>query len=345
MTETLTGLVGDYPWDDWLPVAFVVLMGISILVYVILDGFDLGVGILSRDPAVTEAERDVMVGSIGPYWDANETWLVLAVGILLTAFPVAHGIILVHLYIPATLMLIALIARGVAFEFRAKSPVSQKQRWDLVFFTGSLVAALGQGYMLGVYALGLATGWAAFAFGLLTGVCLAAGYALIGACWLIRKTEGVLQIKAIRWARQLVWLAGIGMVAISIATPLASPLIYEKWFSWPEIALLAPVPLITGGVFLTLIWLLYRMPFENDAWSRAPFALVATIFILGFLGMAYSFFPYVVPMEITAWEAAAARGSLLIIFVGAMVMLPIISAYSIYAYRVFTGKATALRYE
>jgi cytochrome d ubiquinol oxidase subunit II len=345
MTELLTGLIGDYPWDDWLPVAFVALMGISILVYVILDGFDLGVGILSRDPSVTEEERDIMVGSIGPYWDANETWLVLAVGILLTAFPIAHGVILVHLYIPATLMLIALIARGVAFEFRAKSPVSQKRHWDLVFFAGSLVASLGQGYMLGVYAMGLGTGWYVFAFGLLTAICLAAGYAFIGACWLIRKTEGLLQRKAIGWAKRLIWFAALGMVAISIATPLASAEIFARWFSWPQIALLAPIPIATIAIFAVLVWLLDNMPFEGDRWSRAPFALTAGIFILGFIGMAYSFFPYVVPMKIDAWEAAAARESLIIIFIGAMVMLPIISAYSIYAYRVFTGKATALRYE
>jgi cytochrome bd ubiquinol oxidase subunit II len=345
MTGTLTGLIGDYPWDDWLPVAFVALMGISILVYVVLDGFDLGVGILSQDPSVTETERDIMVGSIGPYWDANETWLVLAVGILLTAFPIAHGMILVHLYIPATLMLIALIARGVAFEFRAKAPAAQRRTWNLVFFFGSLIASLGQGYMLGVYVLGLGTGWGTVAFGLLTAICLAAGYAFIGACWLIRKTEGVLQLKAIGWARRLIWVAAIGMVGISVATPLWSGEIYARWFSWPMIAILAPIPLITAAVFVALVRLLWEMPFPGDRWSRAPFALTTLIFVLGFVGIAYSFFPYVVPMELTAWEAASDRSSLLIIFVGAIVMLPIISAYSIYAYRVFAGKATALRYE
>jgi cytochrome d ubiquinol oxidase subunit II len=345
MTDILYGVIGDYPWDDWLPVAFVALMGISILVYVVLDGFDLGVGILSQDPKVTDAERDVMVGSIGPYWDANETWLVLAVGILLTAFPIAHGIILVHLYLPATLMLIALIARGVAFEFRAKAPTRQRRTWDLVFFGGSLVASLGQGYMLGVYVMGLGTGWITFFFGLLTGVCLAAGYAFIGACWLIRKAEGTLQLRAIAWARQLIWLAAVGMIAISVASPLANPLIWERWFSWPLIALMAPVPLAAAAIFALLVWLLWQMPYENDRWSRAPFALTSLIFVLGFVGIAYSFFPYVVPMELTAWDAAASRDSLLIIFVGAAVMLPIIGAYSIYAYRVFAGKATALRYE
>ncbi|CAN5736055.1 cytochrome d ubiquinol oxidase subunit II [soil metagenome] len=339
----MTPILGDYPFEDWLPVAFVVLMGISILVYVVLDGFDLGVGILSRD--ATDAERDVMIGSIGPFWDANETWLVLAVGILLTAFPIAHGQILVALYIPATLMLIALILRGVAFEFRAKSHAAQKGRWDLAFFAGSFLAALTQGYMLGVYVLGLAAGWAAFAFGLLTGICLAAGYAFIGACWLILKTEGALQMKAIGWARRLIWIAAIGMAAISLATPFASPWIFEKWFGWPQVALLAPIPVLTGGIFVALVALLAAMPFENDRWAWAPFALGTLVFLLGFLGMAYSFFPYVVPDRLTAWDAAAARESLFIIFVGAIVMLPIIGGYSIFAYWVFRGKATALRYE
>jgi cytochrome d ubiquinol oxidase subunit II len=336
-------MYADYPMHDWLPIAFVVLMGISILVYVVLDGFDLGVGILSA--GVTEDERDVMVGSIGPFWDANETWLVLAIGILLTAFPIAHGLILTTLYVPATLMLVALILRGVAFEFRAKAPVEHKGRWDRTFLAGSLLAALCQGYMLGVYVLGLAEGWAAVAFGLLVGICLAAGYAFIGACWLILKTEGPLQRKAISWARRLIWIAAVGMVAISLATPLASPEVFEKWFTFPEVLWMAPVPIVTAGVFVLLVWLLNAMPFEGDRLAWAPFALASLVFVLGFLGLAYSFFPYVVPGTITVWDAASAPESLFIIFVGAVVMLPIIGGYSIFAYYVFRGKATALRYD
>jgi cytochrome bd ubiquinol oxidase subunit II len=270
---------------------------------------------------------------------------VLAIGILLTAFPIAHGMILVALYIPATLMLIALILRGVAFEFRAKAPVEHKRRWDFAFFAGSLLAALTQGYMLGIYVLGLQFGWAEFAFGLLTGICLAAGYAFIGACWLILKTEGGLQLKAIAWARRLIWIAAVGMVAISVATPLTSAEIFARWFSWPEMLYMAPLPIITVGVFLGLVALLNAMPLEGDRYAWAPFAMASAVFVLGFAGMAYSFFPYVVPATLTAWEAAAARESLLIIFVGAAIMLPIIGGYSIFAYRVFRGKATALRYE
>lgn len=185
--------MADYPFHDWLPVVFVALMGISILVYVVLDGFDLGVGILSI--RATDQERDIMVGSIGPFWDANETWLVMAVGLLLVAFPTAHGTILTALYLPATLMLIGLILRGVAFEFRAKAPVSRKLIWDRTFFAGSLIAAVTQGYMLGIYVLGLDQSPLSILFGLLTGLCLAAAYSFLGALWLLGKTEGYLQIK------------------------------------------------------------------------------------------------------------------------------------------------------
>ncbi|MEO0912682.1 MAG: cytochrome d ubiquinol oxidase subunit II, partial [Pseudomonadota bacterium] len=172
----------DYPFHDWLPMAFAGLMGLSILIYVVLDGFDLGVGILSL--RATEEERDIMIGSIGPFWDANETWLVMAVGLLLVAFPAAHGQILTALYLPTTLMLIGLILRGVAFEFRAKAEdPADKRRWDRLFFTGSLTAALSQGWMLGRYVLGFDAAPAALGFALLSALGVAVAYAFIGACW------------------------------------------------------------------------------------------------------------------------------------------------------------------
>jgi cytochrome bd ubiquinol oxidase subunit II len=242
-------------------------------------------------------------------------------------------------------MLIALILRGVAFEFRAKAPVEHKERWDRRSSRARWWRRCPGLHARGLRAGAGESGWAAVAFGLLVAICLAAGYAFIGACWLILKTEGTLQMKAIGWARRLIWIAAVGMVAISLATPLASPGIYEKWFTWPEIAFMAPLPIATAAIFFGLVTLLAAMPFEGDRWAWAPFALASAVYVLGFLGLAYSFFPYVVPGTLTAWEAAAARESLLIIFVGAAVMLPIIGLYSIFAYRVFRGKATALRYE
>jgi len=187
-------------WNDWLPMAFLALMGLSALIYVVLDGFDLGIGILS--PLVKGADRDLMIASIGPFWDANETWLVLAVGLLLVAFPTAHGAILGALYLPTTAMLIGLIWRGVAFEFRIKGPQKHRRFWDGAFFTGSLITTISQGYMLGYYILGLPSGWQAFVFASLVAVGLTCAYALVGSCWIIAKTESTLQHTAIQWSKR-----------------------------------------------------------------------------------------------------------------------------------------------
>lgn len=328
---------------DWLPVAFAALMGLSILAYVVLDGYDLGVGILMARAG--DAERDRMIASIGPFWDANETWLVLAVGLLLVAFPFAHGMILSHLYLPAAALLLGLILRGVSFEFRAKTDGGQRRWWNRAFVGGSLLAALSQGYMLGVYILGLETGLAASLFGLLTGVCLTAAYAFIGAGWLIMKTEGALQAKAVAWARQMLWLAALGMAAISLATPLVSDRIAAKWFELPYVILLAPVPMMTLLLFVGVKLALDRLPNAGDRWAWTPFAGAVGIFALGFNGLAYSFYPYVVPEKLTVWQAAAAPESLMIIFVGTCVVLPVILGYTAFAYRVFRGKAGELRYD
>ncbi len=214
----------------WLPNAFAALLGLSILLYVILDGFDLGVGLLS--PLATPGERDRMIASIGPFWDANETWLVLAIGILLVAFPTAHGIILSSLYLPVFVMLIGLILRGVAFEFRAKAPAAQKAIWDWAFFIGSTMTALSQGYMLGLYILGFPEGLAAQLFAGLTAIGLAVGYSFIGSTWLLRKTEGSLQKKAIIWARHGIWGFAGGLLGASLATPvgLGADILQVVWF-------------------------------------------------------------------------------------------------------------------
>ena len=328
--------------QDWLPVAFVLLMGLSILLYVILDGYDLGVGMLMS--RADEAQKDRMIASIGPFWDANETWLVLSVGLLLVAFPAAHGLILSELYIPATLMLIALILRGVSFDFRAKAGSAWKHTWDRTFFAGSLLAALSQGYMLGLYIMGFDDSGAAQVFALLVAVAVAASYCLIGACWLVMKTEGELQVRAVCWARRCLWFTSVGIVLISLATPLVSERIFARWFSFPEILLLAPIPLLTALLVVILDRLLASMPQKNDRAYRWPFWLVTALFVLCFQGLAYSFYPYVVPEQMTIYQAAASPQSLMIIFVGALVVLPFIIGYTIFAYRVFRGKANELSY-
>ncbi len=327
----------------WLPLTFAGLMGFSILVYVVLDGFDLGVGLLS--PLATPEERDRMIASIGPFWDANETWLVLAIGLLLVAFPEAHGIILSGLYLPVAIMLIGLILRGVAFEFRAKAPINQKRAWDWAFFTGSLMASLSQGFMLGMYITGLVWTVPTIAFAAVTAVFLTVGYSFIGATWLIYKTEGLLQLKSVDWAKGGIWGVLGGVVAISVASPLASPRIFERWFDFPEILLLAPLPLTFALLVGLLFMLLRRLPAAGDAFAILPFLVTIILFTLAFAGLAYSFYPYVVPDRLTLYDAAAAPESLIIILVGAVVVVPVIIAYSALAYTVFRGKATALSYD
>ena len=330
-------------WPTVLPLVFAGLMGTAILIYVVLDGFDLGIGMLF---AVAEDEdRDTMVNAIGPFWDANETWLVLAVGLLLVAFPVAHGIILTALYFPVFLLLVGLILRGVAFDFRAKVPVHRKRRWNFLFFAGSTLASLAQGYMLGVYVLGLDSGVAAMGFGVLTAVCLAAAYSAMGAAWLIYKTEGDLQRKAVTWLRATLVLTVIGMAAVSLATPFASTRIFDKWFLWPQMLWLSPLPIVSALLFAWLWRQTFHLPKPDDLHSVVPFLGLATIFTLGFAGLAYSFYPYVVPDRLTIWEAASAPESLGIILVGTAFVLPVIIGYSFYAYRVFGGKATELTYD
>ncbi len=328
---------------DWLPWAFASLMGLSILFYVVLDGFDLGVGILF--PLASPAEQDKMIGSIGPFWDANETWLVLAVGLLLVAFPQAHGLILSTLYLPVFVMLMGLILRGVAFEFRAKAQAQFKALWNRLFFIGSLLTALAQGFMLGIYVMGLDMTWATVGFAFLTAIFLAVGYSFIGATWLIHKTEGALQHKSIRWARESLWGVILGIGAVSIATPLVSTRLFDKWLSVPEVFYLAPLPVLSGLLVVWLWRMVRQMPFAGDQWSWLPFAAATALFALAYLGMAYSFYPYVVPEQLTIYEAAAAPESLFIILVGACFVVPVILGYSVLAYTIFRGKATELRYD
>ncbi len=327
----------------WLPWTFAALMGVSILIYVILDGFDLGVGLLM--PLADNDDKDMLVASIGPFWDANETWLVLAIGLLLVAFPPAHGIILTALYLPVFIMLVGLILRGVSFEFRAKAPISQKPHWNAAFFAGSLMASMSQGFMLGMYVMGLTWTLSHVAFAMLTAVFLTVGYSFIGAAWLIAKTEGALQLRAIGWAKGGIWGLILGVAAISIATPFVSQRIFDKWFSFPEFLYLLPLPLLSGALMLYIIWQIRRLPRQDGRMIWGPFVAAMTLFALAFAGMAYSFYPYVVPEQITIYEAAAAPESLFIILIGTLFVLPSILGYTALSYYIFRGKATELRYD
>jgi cytochrome bd ubiquinol oxidase subunit II len=326
-----------------LPLIFAALMGISILAYVILDGYDLGVGMLMA--GADRSERDKMVATIGPFWDANETWLVLGIGLLLVAFPSAHGMVLTALYLPVALMLLGLTLRGVAFEFRVKAQQQYHRWWDWAFIGGSLLASLTQGYMLGHYLMGFQTSLAAQGFALLAGVGLAAAYLFVGATWLIAKTDGDLQKRAVWWAKLTLILTALGMIAVSVATPMVSPRIFERWFTLPNMIGLAPIPLMTGALLLATWVFLKRMPRADHSLDFVPVMGAVSLFVLGFLGLAYSFYPYIVPEKLTIWQAASAPESLFIILMGAMVVLPCIVAYTAFSYYVFRGKATELRYD
>lgn len=328
--------------SEWLPVVFVGLMGLSILLYVVLDGYDLGVGILLRQ--AEDAQKDVMIASIGPFWDANETWLVLGVGLLLVAFPMAHGIILGALYLPVAFMLVGLIVRGVAFDFRVKVHAEHKPFWNTAFHAGSLLAALSQGFMLGLYITGLQYNLVGVVFGIVIALCLVSGYMLLGAGWLVMKTEGDLRQRAIGWARRSLWFTGIGIVAVSLATPLVSPRIFEKWFALPNLFLLMPIPLLTGLLFMTCLRSLVKLGKGGSHREWVPFVTTIGMFMLAFAGLAYSIFPYLVIDRMTLWDAAAAPESLKIMLFGAAITLPAILAYSAYTYRVFWGKTSELNY-
>jgi cytochrome d ubiquinol oxidase subunit II len=331
------------PDPSLYPLIFAALLGVSILLYVVLDGFDLGVGLLF--PFAGQAGRDRMIASIGPFWDANETWLVLAIGILLVAFPMAHGTILTALYLPVALMLTGLILRGVAFEFRAKAPLAHKRPWDAAFFAGSLMAAMAQGFMLGMYIMGLTWSWAHVGFATLTAVFLTVSYSFIGAAWLILKTDGKLQLQSIRWAKGGIWGMILGLGLVSLATPLVSQRIFDRWFSWPEMLWLAPLPILSLALIIVLALVLSRLPQPDDRLARVPFIAASALMCLGFAGMAYSFYPYIVPERLTIYEAASAPESLAIILVGTLIVLPVILAYTVLAYVIFRGKATSLSYD
>ncbi len=331
------------PGAEALPLIFAGLMALAILLYVILDGYDLGVGMLMA--FVDRPDRDRMVATIGPFWDANETWLVLGIGLLLVAFPTAHGMVLTSLYLPVALMLLGLTMRGVAFEFRVKAQEDYHLWWDRAFIGGSLLSTLTQGYMLGSYIMGFAGGWVGHGFAVLSGLGLAAAYCFVGSTWLIAKTDGELQKRAIGWARATLVLTAIGMVLVSLATPMVSPRIFDRWFSLPNFIGLMPIPLMTAILFAGLWIFLSRMPRADHSLDLVPFAGASSLFVLGFIGLAYSFYPYIVPDRLTIQQASSAPESLAVILIGAVFVLPFIAGYTAFSYYVFRGKATELRYD
>jgi len=331
----------SFTFEQALPIVFMALMGVAMLIYVVSDGYDLGVGMLMH--RASAEEKDTMIASIGPFWDANETWLVLGIGVLLIAFPKAHGLVLGELYLPVAFMLIGLILRGVSFDFRVKAREGHKATWDRLFFAGSAIASLAQGWMLGRYVSGFGSGWNYPLFAAAIALALPMAYVLMGACWLIMKTEGALQEKAIGWAR-IAWPPVVGgMVLISMATPWISETVRHRWFALPEIIALSAIPLATGAALYTVRALLPGT-LVRGALCWLPFTLMIGVFLFGFLGLAYSIYPYVVIDRLTIWQAASSTESLEFILVGVCISVPAIAWYTVYSYRVFRGKTRELKY-
>ena len=330
---------------DWLPLFFVFAMGLALFIYVILDGYDLGIGILL--PFANEEEKDIMIAAIGPFWDANETWIVLGVGILLIAFPQAHGIILTTLYVPVTLMLFGLILRGVAFDFRVKAGDHRRGLWNKLFSAGSLLATLSQGWMVGAYITGLDNSGVNLLFSALIAVSMPSLYIMLGSAWLLVKTEGELFDKAVRWARLAVFPMGLALLLVSIATPVVSELIAAKWFTLPNGIGLLPIPLTSIFAYTVMLVLLFRPGrfITSCMYGWLFYSALVVICIMATLGLAYSLFPDIILGQMTIEEAAASTASLQFVFVGTIITLPLILAYTIYVYRVFSGKLAALEYE
>jgi cytochrome d ubiquinol oxidase subunit II len=323
----------------WLPVVWAALIGTAVALYVILDGFDLGLGILFPF-APEERRRDVMMNSVAPFWDGNETWLVLGGGGLFVAFPLAYAVILPALYLPIIVMLLGLIFRGVAFEFRwAAKP--HHALWDAAFAWGSIVATFMQGVVLGGLLQGIKVQNNAFAggpldwlapFPLFTGLALVAGYALLGTTWLVMKTEGELAEVARGWSRWLLVAVLASMAIISLWTPLAFERIAERWFTWPNLLYLSPVPLLAAATG-ALCW--YGLAAKREV---LPFLCAVALFLFGFLGLAISNIPYLVPPSLTFWDAAAVPQSQIFMLIGVLIMLPIVLGYTVFVYWTFRGK-------
>ncbi|WP_286233999.1 cytochrome d ubiquinol oxidase subunit II [Thalassotalea sediminis] len=328
--------------QESLAVIFVGLMALATLLYVVLDGYDLGVGMLL--PMNNQNNANTMIASIGPFWDANETWLVLAIGLLLIAFPTAHSMVLKALYLPCAVMLIGLILRGVAFDFRAKAAVSHRKTWDRLFKAGSYIAALSQGYMLGLYVTGFEQSIMATSFALFSALGVASAYMLIGATWLVMKTSGELQQKAINYARRSVLITFIGIVLVSALNLWLNPEVYLKWFTWPYGVFLLPIPMVCCIAFILCFNVLKHLRKAPEHGSGLPFFITVFIFALSFFGLSFSFFPYIVPNKLTIWESVAAPEALNFLLWGAILVVPTILAYTAYSYRVFWGKADELNY-
>jgi cytochrome bd ubiquinol oxidase subunit II len=332
-------------YDYDLATVWAFILAFAIFAYVVMDGFDLGIGVLFPTLAVGE-ERNQAMNSIAPVWDGNETWLVLGGGGLMAAFPLAYAIILPATYPLVIAMLLGLIFRGVAFEFRWRDP-RHRAAWDVAFFTGSVVATLAQGILLGAVLQGIKVAGRAYAggwldwlspFSLLTGAALLSGYALLGGTWLLGKSDGSLQEHARRISFRLGILMLLALGAVSAATPFLAIDYWRRWFEMPNVLFTAQVPLLTIVFAFVFFWSLKR------GRERLPFLIALVLFALGFVGLGISMFPYIVPRAVTIWDAAAPEKSQIFMLVGTVFILPLIITYTAWSYWVFRGKTATEGY-
>jgi len=326
-----------------LPLLWMIIIVFGLMMYVIMDGFDLGIGILF--PFVPDrADRDIMVNTVAPVWDGNETWLVLGGAALLAAFPLAYSVILSALYLPIILMLVGLIWRGVAFEFRFKADEAHRPFWDKAFAWGSYIATFCQGVALGTFINGFTVRDDAYgggpidwltAFGLFTGLGLLVAYALLGSTWLVMKTEGRLQSRMKELARRVAIAVLLAIAIVSLWTPFSHPEVAARWFALPNLVVFSPVPVLV----LLATWALLRT-LRRDT-HAAPFVLALFLLFLGYTGLIISLWPHIIPPSISIWDAASPPESMGFTLVGALFIIPFILAYTAWSYYVFRGKVKA----
>ena len=331
----MTGLID-------IPTIWAFIIAFAVFVYVAMDGFDLGLGMLF--PIFpNKADRDVMMNSVAPVWDGNETWLVLGGGGLFAAFPLAYAVLMPALYTPMIAMLLGLVFRGVAFEFRWRTR-ADRNRWDIAFAGGSLLATLAQGIALGAILQGVhvegrhyAGGWWDWLtpFSMLTGAAVVIGYGLLGATWLVMKTEGELSERTYRVSRWLLFAMLCAIGAVSLATPFLDAEYARRWFAWPNVLLTAPVPIAVGGISVLLLRSL------TNRQDYRPFFLSLALFAISYGGLGISMWPYIVPRSVTIWQAASPHNSQVFMLIGVSILVPIILIYTAWAYWVFRGKVRA----
>jgi cytochrome d ubiquinol oxidase subunit II len=343
MIDTLAASLGLNANDPafWMPLVFMGMFFLLIAAGTVLDGFDLGVGILLQ--LAPQSERGRMMGLLSPWRDANEFWMLLGIGLFAAAFPFAWGVVLGQIYGPLTMMLLGAVLRSVSFEFRIRSTERVKPRWIFGFWAGSLLTAFGQGVMLGSIATGYQTVAGYQWFSWFVGLCAVAAYVLLGATWLVMRVAGDLQRRAVGWARHAIRWTAAGMVAIAVALGLANSGVFYKWSNLAHLSVAASLWLVMLIAFVVTEMVLGRLPSRAQRLGWLPFVSCVCLFLLMLTGLAYSLFPYLVLDDVTIWDGAAAPESLRLVLAGAAICLPIVLVFNILAYRTVFGRERETR--